>query len=76
MTGCVFFGEIPLVLRLQVDAPLDRELELLARALEHFDPLAIIRMHEFQADDPLELGDQPLLDALVEKGEILLSFVQ
>jgi hypothetical protein len=27
-------------------------------------------MHGFRADDPLELGDQPLLDPLVEKGDI------
>jgi hypothetical protein len=33
-------------------------------------------MHEFRADDPSELGDQPLLDPLVEKGEIFLSFVE
>jgi hypothetical protein len=33
-------------------------------------------MHEFRADDPLEFGDQPLLDALVEEGEIFLPFVQ
>ncbi len=64
------------MLRLQVDAPLDRELELLVRALEHLDRLAVIQMHEFRADDPLELGEQPLLDALVEEGEILPSFLQ
>jgi hypothetical protein len=33
-------------------------------------------MHEFRADDPFEFRDQSLLDALVEKGEILLSFLQ
>jgi len=27
-------------------------------------------MHEFRADDPLEFRDQPLLDPLVEEGEI------
>jgi hypothetical protein len=64
------------VLRLQVDAPLDRELELLVRPLEHLDRLAVIHMHEFRADDPLEFRDQPLLDALVEEGEILPSFLQ
>ncbi len=32
---CVFFSEIPLVLRLQVDAPVDRELELLVRLPEY-----------------------------------------
>jgi len=63
------------VLRLQVDAPLHRELEFLVRPFEHLDRLAIIQMHEFRADDPFEFGDQPLLDALVEKGEIFLSFV-
>ena len=38
--------------------------------LEHFDRLAVIHMHEFRADDALEFRDQPLLDALVEEGEI------
>ena len=78
MTGffAVFLGQIALVLRLQVDAPLDRELELLLRPLEHSDRLAVIHMHEFRADDPLEFRDQPLLDPLVEEGEIFLSFVQ
>jgi hypothetical protein len=33
-------------------------------------------MHEFRADNPLEFCDQPLLDPLVEEGEIFLSFVQ
>jgi hypothetical protein len=45
-------------------------------AFEHFDRLAVIHMDEFRADDPLEFRDQPLLDALVEEGEIFLSFVQ
>ena len=54
----------------------DRELELLVRALEHLDRLAIIHMHEFRAYDPLEFGDQPLLDPLVEEGEVFLSFLQ
>jgi hypothetical protein len=39
------------VLRLQVDAPLDREFELLARAIEDSDRLAVIHLHEFRADD-------------------------
>jgi hypothetical protein len=42
----------------------------------HLDRLAVIHMHEFRADDPLEFRDQPLLDPLVEQGEILLPFVQ
>jgi len=33
-------------------------------------------MHEFRADDALEFRDQPLLDPLVEKGEIFLSFLE
>ena len=65
----VFFGQIALVLRLQVDAPLDRKLELLVGPLEHSYRLAVIHMHEFRADDALEFRDQPLLDALVEEGE-------
>ena len=74
MTG--FFAYFSLVLRLQVDAPVDRKLEFLVRALEHFDRLAIIHMHEFRADDALEFCDQPLLDALVEEGEVLFPLLQ
>jgi hypothetical protein len=33
-------------------------------------------VHEFRADDPIELRDQPLLDPLVEEGEIFLPFVE
>jgi len=51
---CVLFGKIPLVLRLQVDAPLDWEFEFLVRPLEHLDRLAVIHMHEFRADDFFE----------------------
>jgi len=32
--------------------------------------------HELRADDTLEFGDESLLDALVEEGEIILSLVQ
>src|SRR5215472_15971111 len=67
----VFLSQIALVLRLQVDAPVDREFEFHIGALEHFDRLAVIHMHEFRADDALELRDQPLLDALIEEGEVL-----
>ena len=73
MTG--FFAYFSLVLRLQVDAPVDRELKFLVRPLEHLDRLAVLHVHEFRADDALELCDQPLLDALVEKGQVFLSFV-
>jgi hypothetical protein len=44
--------------------------------LEHLDRLPVIHMHELRADDPLEFRDQPLLDPLVEEGEIFLPFVQ
>ncbi|MGC2204172.1 MAG: hypothetical protein WA633_29015, partial [Stellaceae bacterium] len=64
------------MLRLQVGVPFDRELEFLVRPLEHSDRLAIIHMHECRADNALEFRDQTLLDPLVEKGEILLSFAQ
>jgi hypothetical protein len=76
MTGFFAYFSVPLVLRRQVDAPLDREFELLVRPLEHLDPLAVVHVHELRADDALEFCDQPLLDQLIEKGEILLSFLQ
>ena len=58
-----------LVLRLQVDSPLDRKFEFLVRPLEHSDRLAIIHMHEFRADDPLEfLRPAPFLDMLAGPG--------
>ena len=74
MTG--FFGQIPLVLRLQADASVNREFELFHRAFEHCDRLAVIHMHEFGAYDPFEFRQQPLLEPLVEEGEVILSFVQ
>jgi hypothetical protein len=45
-------------------------------ARSHLDRLAVIHMHEFRADDPLELRHQPLLDPLVEEGEIFPPLVQ
>ena len=63
---CVFFGQIALVLGLRVDAPFDRELELLVRPLEHLDRLAIIDMHEFRGEDAFQFRDERLLDALVK----------
>jgi hypothetical protein len=69
----VLFGQIALLLRRQVDALLDRELELLLRPLEHSDRLAVIHTHEFRADDRREFHDQPLLDPLVEEGEVFPS---
>jgi hypothetical protein len=53
----VFLGQIALVLRLQVDAPVDRELEFLVRPFEDSDRLAVIHVYEFRADDPLEFCD-------------------
>jgi hypothetical protein len=67
-------GEIALVRRLQVDAPFDREFEFLVRPLEYLNRLAVIHMHELRADDPFEFRDQPLLDPLVEEGEIFPVF--
>jgi hypothetical protein len=55
----VFFGQIALVLRLPVDAPLDRELELLLGPLEYLDRLAVFHMHEFRADDPSSFATSP-----------------
>jgi hypothetical protein len=72
----VFLGQIALVLRLQVDAPVDREFELLVRPLEHSDRLAVIHMHELRADNPFEFRDQPLRDALVDEGEVFLPLFQ
>jgi hypothetical protein len=60
MTGIFgFLCQVAPVPRLQVDASLDRELELLAGPLEHLDRLALIYMDKFRADDPVELRDQP-----------------
>ena len=56
------------MLRLQVDAPLDREIELLLGPLQHPDRLAVIHAHELRADDALEFRDHALLDPLVEEG--------
>jgi hypothetical protein len=72
----VLLGQIALVLGLQVDAPADREFELLVRPPEYLDRFAVIHMHELRADNPFEFRNQPLLDPLVEKGEIFLSFLQ
>jgi len=72
----VLFGQKALVLRPQVHTPLGWELEFLVRPIEPPDRLAVIHTHEFRADDPLEFRDQPLLDPVVEEGEIFLPFVQ
>jgi hypothetical protein len=53
----VLLGQVALVLRLQVDAPVDRELEFLVRALEHLDRLAVIHTHEFPSPNRLALDN-------------------
>ena len=66
----VLLGEIALVLGLQVDAPLHRELELLLRALEDRDRLAVVHAHELgRRRCPASFATMPFLDALVEEGE-------
>src|SRR5580700_6506973 len=72
----VLLGEIALVLRLQVDAPAHRKLELLLGAFEHLDRLAVIHAHEIGRDDAFELCHQTLLDPLVEEGEILVPLLE
>ena len=72
----VLLGQIALVLRLQIDAPVHRKLELLLRLLEQRDRLAIVHAHEFGCDNPFELRHQPLLDALVEESEIVGAFAR
>jgi len=64
------------VLGLQVDAPLHRELELLPRALEDRDRLAVVHAHKIGLHDALQLGEQAFLDALVEEGHVFLPFIQ
>ena len=64
------------MLRLQVDAPFHRELELLLGALEDRDRLAVVHAHELGVDDALQLGDDALLDALVEEGHVFFSLGQ
>jgi hypothetical protein len=70
------FGQKTLLLRLQVDAPLDRELGLLRSPLEHLDGLAVIHMYEFRADDAIEFRDQLLLDTLVEEARSSCPSIQ
>jgi hypothetical protein len=71
----VFFGQIALVLRLQVDAPLDRELELLVRPLEHLDRLAVTHCTNSEPTIPSSFATSPC-SILVEEGEVFLPFVQ
>ena len=78
MTGLpdVLLGQVALVLGLQVDAPLHRELELLLRALEHRDRLGVVHAHELRLDDALQLGDHALLDALLEERHVVRPLVE
>ncbi len=69
--GGVLLADVALVLRLQVDPPLDRKLELLLRALQHADRLGVVHPHELRIDDPLQLGDHALLDALLEERHVV-----
>ena len=72
----MLFGQIALVLRLQIDTPLDRELEFFVRALQNCDGLAVVHAHEFRVDDPFQFRDQSLLDALIEEGDVLRPLAQ
>jgi hypothetical protein len=67
----VLLGEPALVLGLQVDAPLHRELELLLRLLEEANGLGVVEPLEGGRDDALELLHHALLDALVEERHVV-----
>ena len=72
----MLLGQVALVLGLQVDAPRHRELELLLRALEDADRLRVVHARELGVDDARELGDDALLDALLEERHVVAALVE
>ena len=72
----MLFGEIPLVLGLQVDAPLDGKLELLAALCEDFDGFGVGQAAEIGRNDFLERLDRGLVVMLVEEGHVLGTLLE
>ena len=67
----VALDQITFVLALQVEAPADRELELLAAFLEDFDPFGIVQPHEIVLDDETKSLEQFSVVHLGQKRQIV-----
>ena len=72
----MFLDQVALVLGLQVDAPFDREFELLAGLLEDLDRIGVVNALEWRVDEAFESRDGGLLDALGEEGHVVRALLE
>ena len=75
-TADVFLGEIALVLGLQIVAPFDREVELLAGLFQDFDRIGVVDALERRVDECFEARDDGLLLTLGEELHVVHAFVR
>ncbi len=72
----MFFGQPALVLGLQVQAPFDREVELLARVLQQLHRFGVVDLLERSVDEAFQLGDRVLVHALGQEGQVVATLIE
>ena len=72
----VLLHQIALVFALQVDAPLDGELKLVAAGLEYLDALGVGEAHEIVVQHKFEALDEALVEVLGEEVDVVAAVVE
>jgi len=72
----VLFGEVALVLGLEIGAPFDGVFKGLGRFFEEFDGLGVGDVGEGGVEEMLEAGEKAVFDELVEEGEVFSTVVE
>ena len=72
----MFLNEEALVLALEVDAPVDGELEFVAGCLEDVDGFGVAQAHELLGEHRLEAGDELFVVVLGEKLDVVAAVVE
>ena len=67
----MLLGDVALVLGLQIDTPLHRVIEYFLCVFQHLDRIGVIHANEFARDHIFQLGNQTLLNPLLEKRHIV-----
>ena len=72
----VLLGQIALVLGGEIDAPGDRELELLATVFQHFDGICVVDLGKVGGDEAFQTTDGILVDVLGKELQIVTALGQ
>ena len=72
----MLFGQIPLVLGLQVGAPVDRVFKLLAAVLKNFNGIGVTYSCEIAGCHMIQPGEQFPINEFVEEFQFVFAFDQ